>query len=152
MALLNSSNFLLYNGETPLGHSKSTTFNLSQDLLDTTNKDSEGWSEFIAGVRSGKLKTEGLTDYSNALNYEQLVDLLITRAPLTIYFKDFVNNKHIISGTGYIEAVSEKAETNNSVSFDLDIQLTSLIGVTNQRVWNTIFEYWNTIATAWNNV
>ena len=152
MALLNSSNFLLYNGETPLGHSKNTTFNLSQDLLDTTNKDSDGWSEFIAGVRNGKLKSEGLTDYSDALNYEQLVDLLITRAPLTIYFKDFVNNKHIISGTGYIEAVSEKAETNNSVSFDLDIQLTSLIGVTNQRVWNTIFEYWNTISTAWNNL
>ena len=152
MALINSSNFLLYKDQTPLGHSKSTIVNFDVDLPEATTKDSEGWKEYIAGLRSCKIKAEGLTDYSKSLNFEQLADLVIARQKINFYFKDFISNKHIVAGTGFVDAVSEKAEKESAVSFQLDITLTSLASFSNDRLWNTIFDRWNEIALEWQNV
>lgn len=152
MALLSSSDFLLAAGETVLGHSKETTFSLEVDLVSATNKDSGGWQEFLQGVRSGKLSASGLTDYNDTLNFEQLASYVITRQSINFLFKDFGGGNFIINGTGYIENVSENADAEGLVTFDVDIVLYGLASATQQRVWNTIFDTWNTIATQWQNL
>lgn len=150
--LYNATDFLLVVNDEVLGHSKNTTFNIENKLIETTTKDSNGWQEFISGVKGGKLTTKGLTDYSDALNYEQLVDYLITRQKVNIYFKDFTRDKIITKGSGYITEISETAEKEGAVSFSLDITLQGRISLSNQRVWNTIFEKWNEIFETWNSI
>lgn len=152
MALLNSSDFLLFADETALGHSKETTFSLEADLVSSTTKNSNGWQEFLQGVRSGRLTVSGLTDYNDALNFEQLVSYVITRQSISFYFKDFAGGNFIINGTGYIESVTENADAEGLVNFDVDIVLYGLVSASQQRVWNTIFDTWNTIATQWQNL
>ena len=152
MALINSSDFLLYAGETPMGHSKETTFSLSADMVDMTSKSSEGWQEFLQGVRSGRLTTSGLTDYNDTLNFEQLVSYVITRQTVNFFFKDFAGGDFVINGTGYIENVTENADAEGLVNFDVDIVLYGLVSAGDQRVWNTIFEAWNSIAIQWQNL
>jgi len=152
MALLSSSDFLLAVGETPIAHTKDTTFSLEVDLVSSTNKESEGWQEFLQGVRSGKLTASGLTDYNKELNFEQLASYVITRQPVNFFFKDFGGGTFIMNGTGYVENVTENADAEGLVNFDVDIVLYGLASATQQRVWNTIFETWNTIATQWQNL
>ena len=152
MPVLNSSDFLLYAGQTPLGHSKETTFTLSADMVDMTNKSSQGWKEFLQGVRSGKLTASGLTDYNDSLNFEQLASYVITRQSINFFFKDFVTNTIIFNGTGYIENVTETADAEGLVNFDVDITIYGLASVTDQSTWNNIFNAWNAIATQWQNL
>lgn len=149
---LNSSDFLLYKGETALGHSKSTNFALTADLVNTSTKDSNGWKEYIVGLKGGSLRSTGLTDYSDSLNYEELVQMLITKEKANFFFKDFVRSDFVLNGYGFIQNVSEKAEANGLVSFEVEIKISEIIGFTDQRVWNTIFDKWNEIALTWNNV
>ena len=72
MSAINATSFLLLKDDTVLGHSTSTVINLEQDLADATTKDSQGWQEFLSGIRSGRVRAEGLTDYSDSLNFAQL--------------------------------------------------------------------------------
>lgn len=151
MALVQSSDLLLAIGSNAIGHSKDSTFSLEMDLSKSTTKSSSGWEEFIMGVRSGKATFAGLTDYSDTLNFEQLVSYLITRQSVNIFFKDFSGGSFIINGFGFIENVTETAEVEGLTTFDIDFTLTGLISASEQRVWNTIFDYWNQLASQWQN-
>ena len=155
MAVINATSFLLLKDTTVIGHSKSTSFNVNVDLPESTTKDSLGWQEVIPGVKSGTLSCECLTDYSDALSFEHLADMVITKQKATFYFKDAVNPKLIVRGEGFINSVDETAEFETATSFNLEINLTGVFSVTDPSVgltWDNVFEKWEDIATNWENV
>tara|TARA_R110002153_G_scaffold81456_1_gene206443 strand:- start:5675 stop:6142 length:468 start_codon:yes stop_codon:yes gene_type:complete len=155
MAVINATSFLLLKDTTVIGHSKSTDFNLNLDLPESTSKDSLGWKEVIPGVRSGTLNCECLTDYSDALNFEQLADMVITKQKATFYFKDNVNPKLIVRGEGFISSVDETAAFENATSFNVEINLTGIFSITDPSVgltWDNVFAKWEDIATNWEDV
>jgi predicted secreted protein len=155
MAAINATSFLLLKDQTVLGHSSSTVINLQQDLADATTKDSNGWQEFLAGIRSGIIRAEGLTDYSDSLNFGQLQEMLITRSINNFFFKQPLNEKFIFRGNGFVTNVSEVAEREGAVSFNVEIQLTGLYVITDPNLgqtWDTIFVKWEELQTAWENV
>lgn len=154
MSAINATSFLLLKDETVLGHSTSTVINLEQDLADATTKDSQGWQEFLAGIRSGRIRAEGLTDYSDSLNFGQLQEMLITRSINDFYFKHPANQKVIIRGDGFVTNISEVAENNGAVSFNVEIQLTGLFAVNlvEGETWDTIFTQWELLNENWNLV
>ena len=154
MSAINATSFLLLKDETVLGHSTSTVINLEQDLADATTKDSQGWQEFLAGIRSGRVRAEGLTDYSDSLNFTQLEEMLITRSINDFYFKQLTTEKIIIRGNGFVSNISEVAENNGAVSFNVEIQLTGLfsVSITEGETWDTIFTQWELLNKVWNQV
>lgn len=155
MTAINATSFLLLKDETVLGHSTSTVINLEQDLTDATTKDSQGWQEFLAGIRSGKIRAEGLTDYSDSLNFGQLQEMLITRSINNFFFKQPASEKIIFRGNGFVSNVSEVAEVNGAVSFNVEIQLTGLAVITDPtegETWDTIFTQWELLNKDWNLV
>lgn len=154
MAVINATSFLLLKDQTVLGHSTGTVINLQQDLADATTKDSQGWQEFLAGIRSGTIRAEGLTDYSDSLNFAQLEEMLITRSINDFYFKQPANEKVIIRGNGFVSNISEVAENNGAVSFNVEIQLTGLFAVNlvEGETWDTIFTQWELLNENWNQV
>jgi len=155
MAIINATSFLLLKDTTVIGHSKSTSFSVNVDLPESTSKDSLGWKEVIPGVKSGTISCESLTDYSDALSFEQLADMVLTKQKATFYFKDVVNPKLIVKGEGFINSVDESAEFETATSFNLEINLTGVFSITDPSVgltWENVFAKWEDIATNWQDV
>ena len=155
MAVINATSFLLLKDTTVIGHSKNTSFNVNVDLPEATSKDSLGWKEVIPGVKSGTLNCECLTDYSDALSFGQLAEMVITKQKATFYFKDNVNPKLIVRGEGFINSVDETAEFKTATSFNLEINLTGVFSITDPSVgltWDNVFAKWEDIATNWEDV
>ena len=130
MATINGSSFLIYKDDDPIGHSNNATINLNCDLPDISTKDSNGWREVLAGVRSGTVEVAGLTDYSDTVNFEQLADMVILRTSTTFYFSQDIEGYGdglVIQGTGYIQSVDEEASVEAITNYNLTIVLTSII-------------------------
>jgi len=155
MSVINSTSFLLLKGSTVLGHSKSTNISINLDLPDATNKDSAGWTEVITGVRSGTISCECLTDYSDALSFEQIAEMIITKEKAVFYFKQPTDTRLVLRGEGYISSVDETAEFETATSFNLEINLTGIFtisDITEERTWENIFEKWEDISDQWQDV
>jgi len=155
MAIVNATSFLLAKETTVLGHSTSTVINFDHNLIDITNKDSQGWQEFLSGVRSGSIKSEGLSSYSDTLNFDELEAMLITREVADFYFKNPANENLIIRGTGYISSVSETAESENVSTYEVEISLTGVYVITDATealTWDTIFTQWELLNKDWESV
>jgi hypothetical protein len=160
MALLQSSDVLVTIDDVVVGHSKDAVFSLEVDLANTTTKISDGWAEFMQGLRSGRISLSGLTNYSNTLNFEQIAEYILLRQVVTVYFKDFGGGDLIFGGTCFLESVTETAEYESITTFNVDLTLHNTRPFTRpvfnliypqQRVWNNIFEQWNLLATLWQN-
>ena len=155
MAIVNATSFLLAKETTVLGHSTSTVIDFNQDLIDISNKDSQGWQEFLSGVRSGSIKSEGLSSYSDALNFDELEAMLITREQADFYFKNPANETLIIRGRGFISSVTETAESENISTYEVEITLTGVYAITDATealTWDTIFTQWELLNKDWENV
>lgn len=155
MAIVNATSFLLAKETTVLGHSTSTVINFNQDLIDITNKDSQGWQEFLSGVRNGSIKSEGLSSYSDALNFDELEAMLITREQADFYFKNPANETLIIRGRGFISSVTETAESETVSTYEVEITLTGVYAITDATealTWDTIFTQWELLNKDWENV
>jgi len=155
MSVINSTSFLLLKDTTVLGHSKNTNISVNVDLPDSTNKDSLGWAEHITGVRSGTINCECLTDYSDSLGFDEIVDMIITRQKAVFYFKQTTNTRLILRGEGYISTVDETAEFENATSFNIEINLTGIFSITDfldGKTWENVFELWENISSEWEDV
>ena len=155
MAVINASSFLLLKDTTVIGHSKNTNFSINLDLPDATNKDSLGWQEVITGVRSGSISCECLTDYSDALNFEQIAEMIITKQKAVFYFKQPTNTRLVLRGEGYISSVDETAEFETATSFNLEINLTGIFtisDITEGKTWESVIRQWENISDQWQDV
>ena len=155
MAVINATSFLLLKDTTVIGHSKSTSFNVNVDLPDATNKESNGFQEVIAGVKSGTISCDCLTDYSDSLSFSQLSEMVITKEKAVFYFKDIANNKFLLRGEGFVQSVDETAEFVNATSFNLEISLTGVFTITDPSqglTWDNVFAKWEDIADNWEDV
>ncbi len=87
VGVFNGTNLLLKfaaDGGSPasIGHSTSCSLSLSNDLPEATTKDSSGYQEVIAGVKSGEISFEGLVAYDDANNAIEAADFLLARTKL----------------------------------------------------------------------
>ena len=80
--------------------------------------------------------------------------MLITRSINDFYFKQPSSQKVIIRGNGFVSNISEVAENNGAVSFNVEIQLTGLfsVNITEGETWDTIFTQWELLNKVWNQV
>jgi predicted secreted protein len=155
MPVINASSFLLLKDTTVIGHSRSTSFNVNVDLPDATNKESNGFQEVIAGVKSGTISCDCLTDYSDSLSFSQLSEMVITKEKAVFYFKDIANNKFLLRGEGFVQSVDETAEFEKATSFNLEINLTGVFTITDPSqglTWDNVFAKWEDIADNWEDV
>jgi|TARA_R100000963_G_C4638703_1_gene102477 predicted secreted protein len=154
MATINGSSFLIYKNDDPIGHSNNAIVNLNCDLPDSSTKDSNGWKEVLAGVRSGTIEVTGLTDYSDTVNFEELAEMVLLGTSTTFYFSQDVEGYGdglVLYGTGYIQSVDEEASVEAITNYNLTINLTTLILIDERtgEVWDTDFDEWETAISNW---
>ena len=113
--------------EVVVGHTTSCSISLSLDMADATTKDSAGWSESIAGLKSGEISFDGLVDYSDSQNAIELADLLIARTQISAVFGTATTGDAIYTASGYISSLEQTADMESSVSYSGTITITGAI-------------------------
>ena len=153
MAIINATSFLLVEDQTVIGHSQDTQISLNLDLADITTKQSNGWQENLPLLRGGTITAKGLTDYTDNLNFKQFSSYVITKATKTFYFRDPNDaDGTIYRGEAFVTNVDQTAENESITEFNVELQLTDIITVGDDRNWENIFEHWEDIAANWENV
>lgn len=100
---------------------------MSVDLPESTTKDSNGFSEVIAGVKSGEISFDGLVDYTDSQNAAELNDLLLARTKIFFEFGTAVTGDQLISGAGFLSSLEMSAEMESPVSYSGSITITGAI-------------------------
>lgn len=130
--VFNGTNLLLKisatdGSEANIGHTTSCSLSLSVDLPEATTKDSSGFQEVIAGVKSGEISFDGLVDYTDSQNAAELAEFLIDRTKIYFEFGTSTAGDQLISGAGYLSSLEVSAEMESPVSYSGSITITGTI-------------------------
>lgn len=125
--VFNGTNLIIKVEGTVVGHTTSCTLSVNMDVADATTKNSNGWSEGIAGLKSGEISFDGLIDYSDSNNSEQLLDYLIARTMVTCVFGTAATGDSIYTAEGFVSSLEQSAEMEAAATFSGTITLTGAI-------------------------
>jgi len=129
--VFNGTNLVLAVGssgsEVTIGHTTSCSMSFSHDLPEATTKDSSGWAEFISCVRGATISFDGLVDYNDTTNAEELADYIINRTAISFVFGTSVSGDSVYTGTGYIDSIEVSADMEAPVSYSGSITVTGAI-------------------------
>ena len=128
----NGTNLLLkfaVDGSTPvtLGHTTSATLTITHDLPESTSKDSSGFQEVISGLRSGEISFEGLVDYTDTLNHDEIFTMVSNRSKVYFTFGTIITGDAVLSGEGFISSLEINADMESAVTFSGTIVTTGAI-------------------------
>jgi len=133
MALINGTNLVIKIGTpgsgVPIMKATTASLELSVDMPDATTKDSQGWAEFFAGVRSFTLSTDGLIDYATSASVEtdELVNMLITRTAVGIEFGTSTAGDMKLTGMAFVSSISQTADMESPSGFSVTFQGTGAL-------------------------
>lgn len=125
--VFNGTNLLIKVNDVVVGHTTSCTLSVSLDAADATTKDSNGWAESIAGLKSGEVSFDGLVDYSDSQNSEQLLDLLISRSQVEVIFGTAATGDSVYTAQGWVTSLEQSAEMEAAVTYSGTITITGAI-------------------------
>ena len=112
---------------TIIGHSTSCSLSLSNDLPEATTKDSNGFQEVIAGVKSGEISFEGLIAYDDDANPVDFADILIARRAVTWTFGTADAADTVYTGSGFLSSVEMSAEMESPATYSGSITVNGAI-------------------------
>lgn len=129
MALINGTNLVIKVGGVPIMKATTASLELSVDMPDATTKDSQGWAEFFAGVRSFTLSSDGLIDYATSASVEtdELVAMLIARSTVAVTFSTSTAGDMVLSGNAYITSISQTADMESPSGYSVSFQGTGTL-------------------------
>lgn len=110
-----------------IGHTTSCSMSLSHDLPEATTKDSNGYSEYISGVRGGTISFEGLVAYDDSANAEEIIGYVTGRNKVDWSFGTAASGDTVYEGEGFISSIEVSAEMESPVSFSGEITITGAI-------------------------
>ena len=133
MALINGTNLVIKIGTpgsgVPILKATTASIEMSVDMPDATTKDSQGWAEFFAGVRSWTLSSDGLIDYATSASVEtdELVAMLIARSTVAVTFGTSTTGDMLLSGNAYVSSISQTADMESPSGFSVTFQGTGAL-------------------------
>lgn len=116
-------------GANKILNTTSCSLSLSMDTPEATTKDSGGFQEVIAGVKSGEISFEGLVAYDSGTG-SQIGDIspsLLANTEVTWEFATAVAGDDKYSGSGFISSIEITADMESPVSFSGTITTTGTI-------------------------
>jgi predicted secreted protein len=125
--VFNGTNLILKIEDTALGHTTSCSMTFNADLPEATTKDSGGFQEVIAGLKSGEISFDGLVAYDDTANAIELADYLIAGTQLTCVFGTAASGDDVYTVEGFLSSVEMTAEMEAPVSYSGSITTTGSI-------------------------
>ena len=106
-----------------VAHSTDATISFSAETVDITTKDTEGYRDTIAGLRSWSANLTAFIDYSSSFGQEQLVDKWIAGECVKIRFTTNVASDIYYEGDATITSVElNSSGAEEAASFSLTIE------------------------------
>ena len=125
--VFNGTELLLKVEGATVGHTTSCSLSLSMDTPEATTKDSNGFSEYIGGVKGGEISFEGLIAYDDTSNAIEMADFLLARTQLTCVFGTAETGDAIYTAEGFLSSVEMSAEMEAAVTYSGSITITGAI-------------------------
>jgi len=125
--VFNGTNLILTVEGATVGHTTSCSMSLSMDTPEATTKDSNGFSEYIGGVKGGEVSFEGLVAYDDNANAIEFADYLLARTQLTCVFGTAETGDAVYTAEGFLSSVEMSAEMEAAVTYSGSITLTGAI-------------------------
>ena len=125
--VFNGTNLILQIEGAAVGHTTSCSLSLSMDTPEATTKDSNGFSEYIGGVKGGEVSFEGLVAYDDTANAIEFADYLLARTQLTCVFGTAETGDAVYTAEGFLSSVEMSAEMESAVTYSGSITLTGAI-------------------------
>jgi hypothetical protein len=125
--VFNGTNLILTIEGDTVGHTTSCSMSLSMDTPEATTKDSNGFSEYIGGVKGGEISFEGLVAYDDTANAIEFADYLLARTQLTCVFGTAETGDAVYTAEGFLSSVEMSAEMEAAVTYSGSITITGAI-------------------------
>ena len=125
--VFNGTNLILSVEGATVGHTTSCSMSLSMDTPEATTKDSNGFSEYIGGVKGGEISFEGLVAYDDTANAIEFADYLLARTQLTCVFGTAETGDAVYTAEGFLSSVEMSAEMEAAVTYSGSITITGAI-------------------------
>ena len=123
----NGTNLILTVEGATVGHTTSCSMSLSMDTPEATTKDSNGFSEYIGGVKGGEISFEGLVVYDDSANAIEMADYLLNRTQLTCVFGTSETGDAVYTAEAFLSSVEMSAEMEAAVTYSGSLTITGAI-------------------------
>lgn len=133
--VFNGTSLVVLVGTEVVAHATSCSLSISADLPDATTKESGGWADHIAGLRSWSLTTDGLaTVEPTGTNYVvgDLFSALNGRTSVTVKFTTVNGSTPIVgdliwSGSAFVESLDITADMESPVTYSASFTGTGVL-------------------------
>jgi len=126
MAIFNGTNLGVYISDTLIAAAQDVSLSLSMETIDITTKDSAGYRELLAGLRSGSMSCNGLIDYADASN-KDVTDLYAAwegRTKLTLKFSSEITGDTSFTVDGFLTSLEQSGGTEDTATYSATFELT----------------------------
>ena len=101
----------------PIGHATSSSISYSLDTPDATSKDSSGYREVIAGVRSLDMSFDGFVAYDDPTSIEELMVFINNRTKVNCKFATALTGDVVYSCDGFLTSIDYTADSESPVTY-----------------------------------
>ena len=101
----------------PIGHATSSSISYSLDTPDATSKDSSGYREVIAGVRSLDMSFDGFVAYDDPTSIEELMVFINNRTKVNCKFATAITGDVVYSCDGFLTSIDYTADSESPVTY-----------------------------------
>jgi len=118
---------------TKIANATSNDFTITKDMIETTNKDSAGAKEFIAGEYGYTMSVEGMFEedasVGSSISWKEILTDLIAGTSVTIVMTSNVSGDIKLSGSAFFNELNLTAPKNDVTTFTASIQGTGALTV-----------------------
>ena len=100
-----------------IGHASSSSISFALDTPDATSKDSGGYREVIAGVRSLDFSFDGFVAYDDTVDVDTLLGYINGRTQIYCKFGTAVTGDSVYSCAGFLTSIDYSADSEQPVTY-----------------------------------
>ena len=118
---------------TKIANATSNDFSITKDMIETTNKDSAGAKEYIAGEYGYTMSVEGMFEEDASvgagISWKEIITDLLAGTSVTIVMTSNVSGDLKLSGSAFFNELNLTAPQNDVATFTASIQGTGTLTV-----------------------
>ena len=118
---------------TKIANATSNDFSITKDMIETTNKDSAGAKEYIAGEYGYTMSVEGMFEedasVGASISWKEILTDLLAGTSVTIVMTSNVSGDIKLSGAAFFSDLNLTAPRNDVATFTASIQGTGALTV-----------------------
>lgn len=126
---LNASILLIYLGGNLVGHTTDISLKINNAMVDATTRNSAGWKETLAGLRSWSISLSGIVAFDDTTGWMALVQGIVNRSLFTVKFSTGITGDFFFSGNAHISATDINAKMEDSAKWTGTVEGTGALTI-----------------------